>query len=167
MTDVCIRPAIVADVPILRDIYNYYVVASPATFDVEPVDLAARAEWFSHYAVHGPHRLLVATREADVVGFASSSRLAARAAYATSVETSVYVQVDARGQRIGTRLYAALFEALSGEQLHRAYAQVTLPNAASVALHRRFGFHENGVQHEVGAKFGRYWTVQLFEKSLD
>jgi phosphinothricin acetyltransferase len=167
MSDVCIRPAIVADVVTLTDIYNYYVITSPATFDVEPLSLDTRLEWFSHYAASGPHRLFVARRDANVVGYASSSRLAARAAYATSVETSVYVQVDARGQRIGTRLYLALFEALRNERVHRAYAQVTLPNHASVALHRRFGFREIGIQNEVGAKFGEYWSVQLFEKLLD
>ena len=96
-----------------------------------------------------------------------SGLLAARPAYATSVETSVYVHVDALGQRIGTRLYTALFAALTEEQVHRAYAQVTLPNPASVALHRRFGFHEIGLQSEVGYKFGRYWSVQLFEKYVD
>jgi len=173
MVNLRIRAAIAADVPALTDIYNYYVLTSPATFDIEPVSLEARLEWFSHYAAHGPHRLLAATlddnddNDNNVVGFASSGLLAARPAYATSVETSVYVHADALGQRIGTRLYTALFAALTEEQVHRAYAQVTLPNPASVALHRRFGFHEIGLQSEVGYKFGRYWSVQLFEKYVD
>ncbi len=167
MVDVGIRPAIGADVPALTDTYNQYVVTSAATFDIEPLTLEVRLEWFSHYAADGPHRLFVATLDDRVVGFASSSRLATRPAYATSVETSVYVRVDALRQRIGTRLYTALFAALTEERVHRAYAQVTLPNPASVALHRRFGFHEIGLQSEVGYKFGRYWSVQLFEKHVD
>jgi phosphinothricin acetyltransferase len=167
VVDFSIRPAIATDVAALTRIYNYYVVTSPATFDVEPVGLEARLEWFSHYALRGPYRLLVATLDDKVVGFASSSRLAARPAYARSVETSVYVHVESLGQRIGSGLYTALFATLAEERVHRAYAQVTMPNPASVALHRRFGFRELGLQHEVGHKFDRYWSVQLFEKRLD
>jgi phosphinothricin acetyltransferase len=164
--EVHVRPATEADVPGLTDIYNHYVRTSPATFDVQPVSAEGRLEWFRHYAAEGPHRLLVATLDERVVGFGSCSRLAERQAYASSVETSIYVHVDLRGQGIGTCLYAALFEILSHEPVHRAYAQVTLPNPASVALHRGFGFKPIGIQHEVGYKFGRYWSVQLFEKRL-
>jgi phosphinothricin acetyltransferase len=167
MRDVTVRPAVVRDVPELTDIYNYYVLMSPATFDVEPITVEARREWFSHYAADGPHRLFVATRDDKVVGFASSSRLAARQAYSRSIETSVYVHVGACGQGVGKHLYGALFAALVGGNVHRAYAQVTLPNPASVALHRRFGFHEISLQNEVGHKFGVYWSVLLFEKHLN
>jgi len=34
-----------------------------------------------------------------------------------------------------------------------------LPNPASIALHRRFGFTDVGVFREVGRKFGKYWDV--------
>jgi ribosomal protein S18 acetylase RimI-like enzyme len=84
-----------------------------------------------------------------------------------SIETSIYIRVEACGRGIGTLLYTMLFGALAGTGVHRAYAQVTLPNSASVALHRRFGFHEIGVQNEVGHKFGRYWSVQLFERHIN
>jgi phosphinothricin acetyltransferase len=164
--EVHVRPAFEADVPGLTDIYNHYVLTSPATFHVQAVSVEARLEWFRHYATEGPHRLLVAIVDDRVVGFSSSSRLAERQAYASSVETSIYVQADLCGRGIGTRLYAALFERLSCEPVHRAYAQVTLPNPASVALHRRFGFRPIGVQHEVGYKFGQYWSVQLLEKRM-
>ena len=162
-----IRSGLKADLAQLTDLYNHYVQTSPATFDIEQQSMDARREWMSHYSLHGPHRLFVAALDDRILGFASSSRLAARPAYARAVETSVYVRFDAVGRGVGTRLYTVLFEALASEAVHRAYAQVTLPNPASVALHRRFGFHEIGLQHEVGHKFGRYWSVQLFEKHLN
>jgi phosphinothricin acetyltransferase len=85
----------------------------------------------------------------------------------TSVETSIYLAPEATGRGMGTDLYAALFAALAEEDLHRAYAGVTLPNTASVALHRKFGFRSIGVYREVGRKFGKYWDVEWFEKPLD
>jgi phosphinothricin acetyltransferase len=72
-----------------------------------------------------------------------------------------------QGRRgVGRALYDALFEALETEDVHRAYAGITLPNDASVGLHERFGFRPVGVFDEVGRKFGRYWSVGWYEKDL-
>jgi phosphinothricin acetyltransferase len=163
-----IRPGRVEDVPALLAIYNHYVATTAITFDVEPLTLQERLEWLGHYAETGPHRLIVATdaESGRALGYATSSRLRPKPAYATSVETSVYAHPDERGRGLGTLLYAALFDALAGEDVHRAYAGIALPNPASIALHCRFGFREIGVYREVGRKFDRWWDVAWFEKDL-
>ena len=79
---------------------------------------------------------------------------------------SIYLAPDALGRGIGSRLYEELFTAIAGEDVHRAYAGITLPNPGSVALHEKFGFQSIGVYHEVGRKFGRYWDVEWFEREL-
>ena len=60
----------------------------------------------------------------------------------------------------------ALFHAILDEDIHRVVAGVTLPNDASVALHERFGFKKVGVFSANGRKFGQYWDVAWFERSL-
>lgn len=162
-----IRAAVPIDLSALADLYNYYVENTPATFDIEPFTAEQRRAWFDQYTGSGPHRLLVADRNGNVVGYACSSRLRAKAAYATSVETSIYLAPEAIGEGIGTELYLALFRSLEPADVHRAYAGITLPNPVSVALHRRLGFVEVGVCREVGRKFGRYWDVLWLEKPLD
>ncbi len=102
----------------------------------------------------------------QVLGFASSSPFRPRPAYSTSVEVSVYVAPEAAGRGIGTLLYEHLFAALKGQDLHRAYAGITVPNAASVRLHERFGFALVGTYSEAGRKFDRYHDVQRYEKAL-
>jgi phosphinothricin acetyltransferase len=163
---VIVRAATEDDVPRLTDIYNHYIAHSPATFDLEPMTIEQRREWFSHYAPAGPHRLFVAEDDGFVCGFATSSPFRARAAYATSVETSLYCDPNRLGRGIGSMLYARLFDELAGEDLHRALAGITLPNVASVSLHQRFGFVKVGEYSEVGRKFGRFWNVGWFEKPL-
>jgi phosphinothricin acetyltransferase len=164
VTDV--RPGLAPDLPALTDIYNHYVRTGHVTFDVEEFTVEARREWFDHYAPAGPHRLLVAVDGGEVVGYATSSPHRPKPAYATSVETTVYLHPDATGRGLGTLLYQRLFAALDGEDLHRAFAGVALPNSASEALHRRVGFREIGTYGEVGRKFGRYWDVRWFERAL-
>lgn len=163
---VSIRPADERDLDALTELYDHYVQSSAVTFDVAPVTSAARRTWLAHYAPRGRHRLLVAECARGVCGYASSSRLRDKAAYETSVETTVYLAPDWAGRGIGSRLYGALFEALADEDVHRAYAGVTLPNPASLALHERFGFRRLAVWDEVGRKFDRYWSVLWLEKRL-
>jgi len=155
-----------ADLEALRRIYNHYVEHTPITFDVEVRSSEDRREWMSHYAESGRHRLLVAELGGAAVGYASSSPHRARAAYQTSVEVTVYLDPEHTGRGLGRSLYRALFDALAGEDVHRVYAGITLPNPASEALHRGFGFRDIGVFHEVGRKFERYWDVLWLEKPL-
>lgn len=161
-----IRPATEGDLEAINDLYNHYVRETHVTFDDKPVTMEARREWFSHYAPEGRHRLLVAADDGQVVGYAVSSRFRPKPGYLTSVETSIYLAPDSVGKGIGARLYAALFNALEGEDVHRAYAGIALPNPASVALHERFGFKRVAHFTEQGRKFGRYWDVDWFEKPL-
>lgn len=163
---VVIRPGAAGDVPELLAIYNHYVLTSNATFDMTPLTLEQRQEWFSHYHATGRHRLLVAERDGAVLGYATSSVFRPRAAYDRTVETSIYLRPDATGMRLGTRLYRALFDAIAAEEIHRVYAVVAVPNDASVALHQAFGFREVGRLTEVGRKFDRWWDVVFLEKRL-
>jgi phosphinothricin acetyltransferase len=161
-----IRPAVITDVPALTDLYNHYIRSTATTFDIEPMTVATRTTWFSHYAVTGRHRLLVAYDSATLLGYASTSPFAVKAAYETSVEVSVYLAPDQGRRGIGTALYEALFAAVAGEDIHRAYAGITLPNPASIALHERFGFTPVGVYREVGRKFGQYHDVLRMQREF-
>ncbi|MFI6938132.1 GNAT family N-acetyltransferase [Streptomyces sp. NPDC050418] len=165
-TAAAIRPGTEGDLAELTRIYNHYIVETSITFDIDPVTVDQRRDWLLAHPETGPHRLLVAEEDGKVVGYATSSAFRPKLAYLTSVETSVYLAPEYAGRGLGSRLYAALFEALAEEDVHRAYAAVTVPNEASFKLHERFGFKEAGVHREVGRKFGRYWDVAWFEKEM-
>jgi phosphinothricin acetyltransferase len=164
--NVHVRPCTEGDLEPINDIYNQYVKETHFTFDVEPVSLEARHEWFSHYSTNGRHRLLVGVSEGEVVGFSCSSRFRPKPAYETSVETTIYLAPGAMGHGAGSKLYTELFRSLEKEDVHRAYAGISLPNPASIALHERFGFKRVAHFTEQGRKFGRYWDVAWYEKPL-
>lgn len=161
-----VRAASEGDLGGINDIYNHYVMQAHYTFDVEPITMAARREWFAHHDSRGRHRVLVAISDDAVVGFASSGRFRPKPAYETSVETSVYLAPDMVARGAGSRLYQRLFELLGDEDVHRAYAGIALPNPASIALHERFGFNRVAHFTQQGRKFGRYWDVAWYEKPL-
>lgn len=165
-TKVEIRPASAADLSAINDVYNQYVAEAHYTFDVEPMSADGRREWFAHHDTSGRYRVLVAVSSGVVVGYASSSRFRAKQAYETLIETSVYLAPESVGRGAGSRLHEALFKALEGEDVHRAYAGIALPNPASIGLHERFGFKRVAHFTEQGREFGRYWDVAWYEKPL-
>ena len=160
------RAATLQDLPALTEIYNHYIIHTPITFDLRPATPDERRPWFDDHAATGRHRIFVAeTDDGLVVGCASSSRWRLKAAYDTTVECSVYCHPEHTGTGVGTLLYQALFASLVQEDIHRMVAGITMPNAASVALHERFGFQRVGEFTEVGRKFDRYWNVAWYERS--
>lgn len=165
-SDVGVRAAVAGDLGAVTEIYNHYVVDTAATFDVTPFTVAERRDWFDRFAESGPYRLLVATRDGEVVGYAASSRFRTKPAYDPSVEVTVYLAPGAGGEGVGSLLYQQLFADLRGEVVHRAYAAIAQPNPASVALHRRFAFHDVGTLREVGRKRGQWWDVLWMERDL-
>lgn len=167
MSEAIVRPAVEADLPRINEIYNHYVVHTPITFDIDPITMEQRLDWFRRYSEHGRHRLFVAEEDGAVLGYADSHQFRMKRAYDTTVETTVYCAEDATNRGVGGLLYDALFDALRDVNLHRAIAAITLPNEASVALHERFGFALVGVMHEVGRKFDRYWDVAWYERCFD
>jgi phosphinothricin acetyltransferase len=163
--DGSVRRAAEGDLAAISGIYDHYVRTSHATFDIEPMEAEGRRAWLDEHP-GGRHRALVAVGDGRVIGFASSGRYRSRPAYETSVETSVYVDPSFVGRGVGTALYTVLFAALEGEDVHRAFAGIGLPNDASVALHERCGFRRVAHFSEQGRKFGRYWDVDWFERAV-
>lgn len=159
-----IRAARREDLAALVALYNRYVITSHCTFDVESFTEQSREPWWSIFDGER-YQCLVAVDNDRLVGYACSTPFKSKAAYATSVEVSVYIAADAGGKGFGRRLYEALFEQLAAVDVHRAYAGIALPNAPSLALHEAFDFVEVARFTQVGRKFDRYWDVVWLERS--
>ena len=165
--NVTVRSASIDDLPSLTEIHNYYVVNTHITFDVEPSSPEQRVPWFHDHCDGKRFRLLVACdSQTGVLGYACTGRFRSKAAYDTTVETSVACRPDAVGRGLGTLLYRALFDAIADRDIHRIVAGIAQPNPASNALHRRFGFKGIGSFSEVGRKFDKYWDVMWMERPL-
>jgi phosphinothricin acetyltransferase len=164
---VTIRPATLGDLPRLTEIYNHYITETPITFDTDPFTPDQRREWFGHYADTGRRRLLVAERDGTVLGYTTSSRYSDRAAYDTTVETTILCAPEAVGQGVGRVLYAALFDVLVPEDVHSALARITLPNRGSCEIHEHFGYRHMGTMVEAGRKFDKYWDVAFYQKLMN
>jgi phosphinothricin acetyltransferase len=151
-----IRPAAQEDLPRIVEILNYTIENSHATFATQPTTVVERRAWFEHFAATGPHRLLVAQQGNDVLGYACSQPYRDHEAFRETAEASIALDVSCRGRGVGTTLYRALFDILVDEPVHVILAGIALPNDASIALHRKFGFTEVGTFRDYALKNGQY-----------
>ena len=148
---VVIRPAIQADAACIAAIYNYYVANTIITFEQDVVSddsMASRIEAVGQVGLPW----LVAEFEGGVQAYAYATEWKARFAYRYTVEVTVYVGRGSESLGFGSRLYAALFDALKASSVHVALAGIALPNDASVALHEKIGMKKVAKLEQVGYK---------------
>lgn len=164
MSDLSLRLAQPSDAGAVAAIYAPIVADTVISFELEPVsadEMAGRID-----ATVPTLPWLVAEQDGAVVGYAYAARHRARPAYRWSVEVSVYVDDTARGNGVGSRLYTDLLAVLTEQGYVNAYAGITLPNPASVALHTSLGFDPVGVFRGVGYKFGAWRDVGWWQRRL-
>jgi phosphinothricin acetyltransferase len=148
----------------IRAIYNVEVAGSIVTFDLKARTAEEQRAWLARH--EGAHPAVVAHDGPRVVGFGSLSPFRDRAAYATTVEDSLYVDEAWRGQGVGRLLLAELIDLALARGFHTVIARISGGNEPSIALHRACGFAMVGVEREVGRKFGRWIDVAVMQRML-
>jgi len=159
-----LRAAQPTDAAAIAALYNHYILHTTITFEmaaVTEVEIVGRLA-----AVQPALPWLVAERDGALVGYAYASPWRTRAAYRQSVETTVYVDRNHGRGGIGSALYAALIAELRSRSMHALIGGIALPNAASVALHEKFGFRKVAHFEQVGRKFDRWLDVGYWELIL-
>ncbi|GLU90560.1 GNAT family N-acetyltransferase [Agromyces sp. NBRC 114283] len=162
-----IRPATSADLPSVREIYNYYVTNSTVTFDEDAMSLR---EWRQKYAMLdklGLPFLVAESPSGQLLGYALAAPWRQRRAYRYTVENSIYLGPAASGKGLGRALLTALIDAATAAGLREMIAVIADQGAeASLALHDKFGFVEIGRMGRVGFKFDRWLGTVLLQKNL-
>ena len=160
-----IRLAGAADAAAIAAIYAPFVTDTPVSFEEQAPDAEEMARRIAGDG-RGLHPWLVAELGGAVSGYASSAPFRTRPAYRWTVETGVYLSPEARGRGLGQSLMQRMLDLLEAQGFTSAVAGITLPNAASVALHEKLGFAPCAHYRETGFKLGEWRTVQVFARDL-
>lgn len=155
---VVVRPLLPDDAPAVLAVYADGIATGQATFETQVPD------WDSWDGARLPRHRFVAVLARDVVGWSALSPVSLRAAYAGVAEVSVYVARAARGRGVGAALLSRLVASSEQGGIWTLQSGVFPENAASLALHERFGFRRVGVRERIGRRDGRWRDVVLLER---
>jgi L-amino acid N-acyltransferase YncA len=145
-------------------IYAPFVLDTAVSFEEVPPTPGEFAERIRNTTV--THPWIVAEDGGQVIGYAYAARHRTRAAYRWAADVAVYIGTDDRRTGTGRRLYEALFERLREQGLRTVCAGITLPNEASIGLHRALGFEPVGTYRRIGWKAGRWYDVAWWQLDL-
>lgn len=159
-----IRPVVLADAAAIAAIYNEYVLNTTITFEIEPVSVEEMSSRIAGFSVEYPY--LVYEEGGEVLGYAYAHRWKERAAYAQTLETTIYLRPDVRNRGLGSLLLDQLISECRNLNVHALIACITEGNKASIALHLRKGFQQVACFHQVGRKFDQWLGVSDYELVL-
>ena len=149
----------------MLEIYTPIVRETAISFELDPPSVEELQHRVATYLDFAPW--LVCCRQESILGYAYASQHRVREAYQWSVDVSVYVNERFRNQGVATALYKSLFGCLALQGFYNAYAGITQPNAASVALHESLGFQLVGIYRGVGYKLGQWHDVGWWHLALN
>ncbi len=162
---IAVRDAADADMAGILAIYNEAVANTTAIWNEAPADLDNRRALVADRRARG-FPFLVAADAGEVVGYASFGDFRPFDGYRHTVEHSVYVRHDRRGQGVGRTLMPPLIEAARALRKHVMVGGIEAGNGASIRLHESLGFVVVGRLPEVGFKFGRWLDLLFMQKLL-
>jgi L-amino acid N-acyltransferase len=151
----------------MLDIFNDAIVHSTALYDYQPRAPESMVGWFAAKRTGGFPVIGAEDDAGTLLGFASYGTFRAWPAYKYSVEHSVYVHEDRRGQGLGAALMQRLIAAARQQQRHVMVGGIDMANTTSIALHERLGFTHAGTIRQAGFKFGRWLDLGFWQLLLD
>ena len=159
-----IRPAERRDAAACAALYNYYIVNTTVTMELEAVTEEAFARRIESVTAEFPW--LVWEEDGEILGYGYLSRFHERAAYRFTCDLSLYVDRGARGRGIG----AALLEALEKKAQELGFCHmislITTENAPSAAFHEKHGFKKAGEIPDIAFKHRRWMGLMYYKKTL-
>lgn len=159
-----IRKVELKDAKAIVDIYNYYILNTNITFEVETLKEEDMKERIQKIMKKYPY--IVYEDKGQVLGYAYLGEFKSRAAYRFSVESSIYLDINSKGKGIGKKLYEEILELAKGYDIHTIIAGITIPNEASIGIHEKLGFKKVAHFEEVGYKEGKWLDVGYWQKRI-
>lgn len=162
---ITMRAATAADLPEILEIYNDAILNTTSVYSEKPHTLEMRQTWFNERKQAG-FPVIVAVQDGNVAGFATYGHFRIWPCYRYTVEHSVYVRKESRGQGISKLLLNEVIDDARKAGMHAMIAGIDSENDISLKLHLQYGFEQVARFKEVGFKFNRWLDLIFLELIL-
>ena len=149
---------------IIRDIYQYYVDHSTATFHTGHVTTSELREKI--LIDHPRYKSYVIEGDGVICGYCYLSQYNKRQAYDRTAELSIYIDHNFKSKGIGKSVLKQLEEEAKKVQIVVLLAIITGDNEHSIRSFSSAGYAKCADLKEVGEKFGKLLDVVFYQKIL-
>ncbi len=162
-----LRRATRSDLPAILDLHNDAVKTLAAIWTDKLDTLQDREDWFESRMKDGFPVIVAEAGNGEFLGYGSYGPFREKSGYDKTMEHSVYITPDARGQGAGSALLEELVRLAREDRYHVLVGAIDSENKGSIRLHERFGFKVTGELPQVGFKFGRWLDLTLMTLILN
>ena len=160
-----IREATFSDISAITDIYNEVILTTNAIYRESKVNPDDRVKWFNQRVDSG-FPVIVAEINGAIVGYGAFNDFRFGEGYSGTVEHSLHVKSENRGNGVGGAIMAQLLAIALKQNRKIMVAGIDSENTRSIEFHKRFGFIETARMPGVAIKHDKRLTLVLMQKDL-
>lgn len=152
------------DLHFVKDLYNYYILNSTATFHTTAVSTEELKKFIP--VNHPRYSSFLIEYEGRACGYCYLSQYKPRKAYDRTAEITVYLKPEYHGKGIGKTTMNMLEEIAKQKDICVLTGFITDENQGSIRLFEKCGYQKCAHFRQVGEKFNRLLDVVGYQKII-
>jgi L-amino acid N-acyltransferase len=150
----------------ILEIMNEAILNSTSLYDYKPRTMQNMEHWFENKEKGSYPVIGLLNDEGTLTGFGSYGPFRAWPAYKYTVEHSLYIHKNFRGNGFGRLILSEIIIRAQNQDYHNLIAGIDSTNQVSIALHKSLGFEYCGIIKHAGYKFSRWLDLEFYQLIL-
>lgn len=154
-----------SDFKVIKEIYDYYIENSTATFYTEKISIEELKEFIPFQ--NKKYKTFLIKDENECYGFCYIAQYKKRQAYDRTAEVSLYLKPEYTGKGIGYTVLPFLEKTAKDNGISVLIGIISGDNENSIKLFERNGYEKCGHLKQVGEKFNNILDIVFYQKIMD
>jgi L-amino acid N-acyltransferase YncA len=152
------------DLPAVKELYDYYILNSTATFHSQKITIEELKEFL--FINHPKYPSFLIKENQEILGYCFLTRYKKRQAYDRTAEVSIYLKPECTGKGIGLLAMNHLEAAAKLAGIHVLIGTLSGDNQASIRLYEKMQYKKVAHFKNIGEKFGKLVDVVVYQKEI-
>lgn len=152
------------DIPLLMNIYNYFVSHTTVSFHTEPVGISE----FTDSVIHPNPRYetFIITLDGNLQGYVQVMPHKKKQAYDTTGEVTIYLHPECIGKGLGSAAIQFIEAIAKDRGFHSLISTICADNTSSIHMFTKNGYSQCAHYREVGFKWGKFLDIVTYQKII-
>jgi phosphinothricin acetyltransferase len=153
------------DFTVIKEIYDYYILNSTATFHTERISILELKETI--LISHPTYKSFLIEYDGAICGYCYISQYKKRQAYNRTAEITIYLKPEYSGKGIGKETIERLETVARQNNVSVLIGVISGDNTASLKLFEKCGYEKCAHFKKVGEKFNKIIDVVAYQKIIN